>query len=113
MKIITLALAGASALTLMASAGAASAQGWTSIDARQAQLDQQIDAGIRMGGLTREEAMRLRGEFREIAQLESRYRADGLSNWERQDLDARFDRLAAQIHNERADNDHRGDGYAD
>ncbi len=119
-KIATIALIGVSALTL--SAGAAAAQswrhddnrgdyrrdtyrhnGWTSIDARQAMLDRRIDQGVMNGALTRREAMRLRAEFREVARLEYRYRVNGLSGWERDDLDRRFDRLAMQIRMERRD----------
>ena len=64
--------------------------GWTNINQRQAKLDRRIDQGIRNGSITRNEAIRLRGEFRSIARLESRYRANGLSNWERADLNRRF-----------------------
>jgi len=78
---------------------------WRSINARQAQLDRRIDAGVRRGDLTPREAVRLRAEFREIAYLEARYRrtGGGLSMWERQDLDRRFDRLSARIRFERND----------
>ncbi len=84
--------------------------GWMNINQRQAQLDRRIDEGVRRGEINRREAWRLRSEFRQIAQLEARYRANGLSNWERADLDRRFDRLAAQIHWERNDNQY-GYGY--
>lgn len=126
-KLTTLAvLAATSALAL--GAGAASAQPynggrhddrayhgdrgqWVSINQRQAQLDRRIDMGVRNGQLTRQEAYRLRGEFNQIARLEARYRAGGLSNWERQDLDRRFDRLSAQIRAERNDRQQYGYGY--
>jgi len=108
-------LIGASALTL--TAGAASAQPmmrgdgrWMSIDQRQAVLDQRIDRGVRRGDLNRREAIRLRAEFRDIARLEHRYRFNGLSSWERADLDRRFDRLSAQIRMERRDRQ-MGYGY--
>ena len=83
---------------------------WQSINSRQANLDRRIDQGVRNGSLTRAEAVRLRSEFRQIAYLESRYRrSNGLSNWERQDLDRRFDRLSAKIRYERHDRqDYRG-----
>jgi hypothetical protein len=84
--------------------------GWTSINQRQAQLDRRIDQGLRNGSLTRREAARLRAEFYDIARLESRYRMNGLSGWERADLDRRFDQLAAQIRYERRDNQY-GYGY--
>jgi len=80
---------------------------WQSINARQARLDQRIDAGVRNGQLTRSEAIRLRAEFRDIAYMEARYRrtGGGLSAWERTDLDRRFDRLEARVRFERRDGD--------
>lgn len=85
-------------------AAPAAAQSWQSINERQANLDARIDAGVRSGDLTRNEAMRLRAEFRDLARLEARYRSSyGLSPAERRDLDMRFDRLSAQIRFERND----------
>jgi hypothetical protein len=122
-KLTTLAVLAATS-TLALGVGAASAQSyghdgrwhdgrgqWTSINQRQAQLDRRIDMGIRNGQLTRQEAYRLRGEFNQIARLEARYRSGGLSNWERRDLDRRFDRLSAQIRYERRDGQQYGHGY--
>jgi hypothetical protein len=83
---------------------------WISINQRQAQLDHRIDQGVRNGSLNRREAYRLRGEFSQIARLEARYRVNGLSGWERADLDRRFDSLSAQIRAERHD-DQYGYGY--
>lgn len=87
--------------------------GWQPINVRQAQLDQRIDVGLRNGSLTRAEAQRLRIEFRQIADLEARYRATGgLDLRERQDLDRRFDLLSQRIRYERADSQNRGQGRA-
>lgn len=109
MKTLTI-LAAASVLAL--SAGAASAQGWMSINQRQASLDARIDAGVRSGDLTRQEALTLRSDFRAVAGLETTYRRDGLSTWERTDLDRRFDALSNRIRFERHDrDDRRGDGW--
>ena len=83
---------------------------WVSINQRQAQLDHRIDQGLRNGSLNRREAYRLRSEFNQIARLEARYRSNGLSGWERADLDRRFDQLSAQIRYERHDNQY-GSGY--
>lgn len=80
---------------------------WQPIDQRQANLDHRIDVGVRNGQLTRAEALRLRSEFRAIAQLEARYRVGGLSAWERADLDRRFDALSARIRFERTDRQDR------
>ncbi|CAN5510665.1 hypothetical protein BH10PSE3_BH10PSE3_29180 [soil metagenome] len=78
---------------------------------RVARLDQRIDMGIRNGGLTRNEARRLKGDLRETARLQVRYSRNGLSGWERADLDRRFDRISAQIRYERHDRDERGYDY--
>jgi hypothetical protein len=106
MRRFNLALVATTALTLGATAAAA--QGWMPINSRQEALDRRIDTGVRNGDLTRAEAVTLRNEFNAIANLETRYRANGLSQWERADLDARFDRLSSRIRFERTDNDQRG-----
>ena len=93
---------------------AATAQaGWQNINQRQAQLNQRIDQGVRNGGLTRAEAVRLRAEFRGIADLEIRYRrsAPGLTLAERRDLDRRFDALSRKIRVERQDNQGAGNWW--
>jgi len=109
MKKKTLSLIGAaSALALSATAAAAQPYGgWAPINERQAQLEQRIDQGVRHGGLTRYEARQLRGEFRDIKRVEARYRANGLTRWERADLERRMDRLSAQIAQERHDGQRR------
>jgi Ni/Co efflux regulator RcnB len=120
-KITLAVLAAASVLTLSATAASAAPRDrydgrtatqtrWTSINERQSELDRRIDMGARHGDLTRQEARRLRMQFNQIAQLESRYRANGLSAWERADLDRRFDRLSMQIRGERRDSQY-GYGY--
>jgi hypothetical protein len=87
------ALAGSLAIALPATA-----QSWLPINARQTVLDARIDQGVRSRALTANEAVSLRAQFRDIANLESRYRGTGgLQEWERKDLDARFDRLSASI----------------
>jgi hypothetical protein len=101
-------LAMAVAVSALAVAAPASAQSWQSINQRQANLDQRIDVGVRNGSLTRNEASRLRAEFRDLTRLEARYRSSyGLSNAERRDLDRRFDALSARIRYERHDNQDR------
>ncbi|MHA6723400.1 hypothetical protein [Sphingomonas sp. RS2018] len=81
--------------------------GWQPINARLNNLDRRIDVGIRNGSLDRREAVRLRGEFRQLVNLEARYRRGGLSMGERRDLDRRFDALSSRIRWERQD-DRRG-----
>ena len=80
---------------------------WQSINARQANLDRRIDQGVRTGQLSRREATRLRSEFNSLLRLEANYRRGGLTAWERNDLDRRFDRLSANIRYERRDRDNR------
>jgi hypothetical protein len=107
-KTLTL-FAAAAASVLALSAGTASAQAWSSINERQATLDARIDAGVRSGDLTRSEAAELRGAFNDVARLEARYRVDGLSTWERTDLDRRFDALSSRIRYDRNDGQARRD----
>jgi hypothetical protein len=100
------------AASALAVAAPASAQAWQSINQRQANLDQRIDVGVRNGSLTRNEAVRLRAEFRDLSRLEARYRSSyGLSQAERRDLDRRFDALSARIRYERNDRQDRGNGW--
>lgn len=96
------ALAAATVIPAVASA--------QSINQRQAMLERRIEQGQRSGALTRAEANRLRGQLRETARLEARYRHGGLTGWERADLDRRFDRISTQIRIERHDRDY-GAGY--
>jgi len=114
MKKILISVLAVSALT--AAAAPAMAAPWQNINQRQANLERRIDVGVRSGQLTRNEATRLRAEFRQIAQLEVRYRrTNGLQGWERNDLDRRFDILSRKIRIERHDRDDRrrgpGGGY--
>jgi hypothetical protein len=85
-------------------------RGWVGINQRQAQLERRIDNGVRTGAITRAEAVRLRSEFRRIDMLEQQYRRSGggLTQWERQDLDRRFDELSRSVREDRNDRDHRG-----
>ncbi|HEY9217251.1 MAG TPA: hypothetical protein VIO94_04325 [Phenylobacterium sp.] len=99
-KFATLAIA-TSALAL--TAGAASAQTWISVSDRLDRLDNRIDVGVQNGDLTRAEAARLRAEFNALAMTETRYRANGLTAYERSDLDRRYDQLATRVRFERND----------
>lgn len=104
MKKVALMIAGLGISAATVPAATAQA-GWQNINQRQAQLDRRIDQGVRSGQLTRAEAVRLRAEFRGIADLEIRYRrsAPGLTVAERRDLDRRFDALSRKIRWERRD----------
>lgn len=85
-------------------------RGAYNLNQRQERLSQRIEMGLRTGNLTRREATRLRESARQIARIEARYRVNGLSTWERADLDRRFDVLDQQIRHERRDRDY-GAGY--
>ena len=95
--------AAALATAIPAAAGAAP---WQSINARQASLESRITQGIRTGELNRNEAMRLRSQFRALVRLEAHYRASGgrLTQAERYDLNRRYhglsDRIYAQKHDD-------------
>lgn len=111
MKKIILSITAVTALAAAALPAVASAQ---SINQRQDRLEMRIEQGQRNGSLNRQEARRLKIELRETQRLEHRYRRDGLSRWERADLDRRFDQISAQIRYERHDRDRDrdyGQGY--
>ena len=110
MKKLLLLAAAAGMLAVSAPANAAP---WDNgnINARQAELNGRIDAGIRDGSLTRTEALNLRAQSRQIAFLERRYHYNGLSFGERRDLDRRLDQLAQNIRYERHDAETRYRGY--
>jgi hypothetical protein len=84
-------------------ATAAAAQQWNSIDQRRTDLDQRIEAGVQEGQITRDEAARLREDFRKLVALEQRYRVNGLNAGERSELNRRFHALGEQIRAERRD----------
>ena len=81
--------------------------GWQSISQRKYQLDRRIDVGLRNGSLSRREASRLQVQLNSLIRLERNYMRGGLTRWERQDLDRRYDRLAVQVRIERRDRDNR------
>ena len=80
---------------------------WQSISQRKYQLDRRIDVGLRNGSLSRREAGRLQVELNGLIRLERSYLRGGLTRWERNDLDRRYDRLAMQVRMERRDRDNR------
>jgi hypothetical protein len=80
---------------------------WQSIAQRKYQLDRRIDVGLRNRSLSRREASRLQVQLNSLVRLERRYMRGGLTRWERNDLDRRYDRLAVQVRMERRDRDNR------
>ena len=81
--------------------------GWNAISQRKYNLDRRIDQGLRNRSLSRREADRLKAELNSLVRLERSYMRGGLSRTERNDLERRYDRLAAQIRFERNDRDGR------
>lgn len=103
MKHIIVSIAAAT-VALTAIPTVASAAPWQSINARQDRLYSRIEQGVRNGALTRREAESLRLRFAQLGTLETQYRrSNGLSAWERRDLDRRFDSLSRSIRWEKHD----------
>jgi len=109
MKRQSIILASLAAAIAFATPMAASAAPFQSINQRQAQLNGRIDQGIRSGALNRQEAARLRTDFRGLSQLEASYRRSGavFTPRERADIDRRFDALSARIKIQKHDRQHR------
>ena len=83
--------------------------GWNGggLNGDQARLAQRIDRAAYSGRISRREAQNLRSQLDDYQRLEWRYRRDGLSNWERRDLQARLDRIEYNLRDERRDRDGR------
>lgn len=108
MKRTSTIIAALAATLAVATPMAASAAPWQSVNARQTKLEARIDQGVRSGALNRNEASRLRTDFRALSRLEANYRrSNGLSARERLDLDRRFDALSARIKVQKQDRQHR------
>lgn len=101
----------ATAATLAAAGLPAAAAPGDNINARQAQVERQIDRGERQDRLGRREAMQLRIHLREIERIERRYRVNGLSRAERFELTQRLDRLAWRVTAQLNDGDRYAHGY--
>lgn len=81
-------------------------RGWNAISQRKHNLDRRIDRGVQTRQLSYREASRLRDELDSLVRLERNYMRGGLTRWERQDLDRRYDRLSDKVRYER--NDYNG-----
>ena len=80
--------------------------GWNAIAQRKHNLDRRIDRGVQTRQLSRREASRLQDELNSLVRLERQSMRGGLTRWERQDLDRRYDRLSSKVRYER--NDYNG-----
>lgn len=83
--------------------------GWNGggLNGEQARLAQRIDRAAYNGRISRREAHSLRSQLADYQRLEWRYRRDGLSHWERRDLQNRLDRIERNLREERRDRDGR------
>jgi len=100
MRLITTALVSA---TLAIAAPCATSAHAEPVGQRVRNLDYRIDMGVRNGSLTRAEASRLRTRLANVRRLEWRYRRNGLSTWERRDLNRRYDALSRAVRIQRHD----------
>ena len=73
----------------------------------QARLAQRIERAAYNGRINRREAQNLRYQLEDYQRVEWRYRRDGLSRWEREDLQRRLDRIERNLRDERRDRDGR------
>lgn len=113
MKRVLVAVA---ALSTLAAALPAAAQPWGGDysprgGTQSYRLEQRIDRMAQRGVLDWREARRLQGQVDALQQLEWRYRRDGMSPWERRDLDRRYDQIESRIRYEARDGDRRDDRY--
>ena len=76
--------------------GSTASDGWTPISSRAGDLERAIDEARRTGRINRYESDRLRTDLSELLRLETSYQRDGLSPWERQQLDSQYDALVAR-----------------
>ena len=67
---------------------------------REDSIRLRIDDSVRDGDLSPGQAARLRGELREIVDLDARYQDDGMSDWQMRDLNSRLSLLGARLNHE-------------
>lgn len=71
--------------------------GWEPLYGQTAAFDARVAAALRARDITRTESTRLSADFRALVQLEAQYQRDGLSDRERQDLEARYADLNRRV----------------
>jgi len=77
------------------------------LNAEQARLSERIDRAAWNGRISRREAQNLRWQMSEYERIEWRYRRDGLSGWERRDLEQRLHHIRRDLREDRRDGGHR------
>lgn len=115
MKKILISLVAATALTAavtpaMATPHGGYGGGYEAPAAQGQELASKINRAERRGAISHREAARLRQDLRQVERLTIQYRRDGLTRWERADLDRRFNMIQASLRYERNDRDY-GYGY--
>lgn len=80
---------------------------WTPMHQRVRVLDRHLDQGVRSRRISHRDAQALRRDAQQLVRLEAQYSRNGLTRWERQDLDRRFDALEARIRYELRDRNGR------
>ncbi|MDQ3124292.1 MAG: hypothetical protein M3Q74_01620, partial [Pseudomonadota bacterium] len=71
--------------------------GWQQLAGQTAAFDARVAASLRNRTISRTESTRLRTDFQALVQLEAQYQRDGLSDRERQDLEARYADLNRRV----------------
>ena len=86
------------ALTQTLESGASGYGDASTVAQGRAAFDARVDAAVTARRITRTEATRLKTDYQAVAQVETRYNADGVINaTERADLDARLDALDLRV----------------
>jgi hypothetical protein len=67
------------------------------VEMRIDQLQARLQAGVQSGAISRQEAVQLRAQLRQISQIERQYSRNGIDVRERQDLQLRIRNLRQQI----------------
>jgi hypothetical protein len=76
------------------------AQDYPSTVQREDNLSMRIDNGARRGDLGPGQVVRLRGELREIVDLDARYQSEGMSDWQTRDIQSRLNLLSSRLSHE-------------
>ena len=74
------------------------------IQQRKLQLEQRVERLAQRGALSRDEYRMFRRLFQHVDGLQRQYARNGLSNWERRELNTRLDRIQYNIRAERREN---------
>ena len=76
------------------------AQDYPTTGQREDNLSMRIENGARMGDLRPGQVSRLRGELREIVDLDARYQSEGMADWQQQDIQSRLNLLSSRLSHE-------------